>query len=192
MSKFSGKCDFADFIFNNEIDYNKFNENFSIYVGEYPFYINEEADLIPLYPHIIAVHYKNENKHFIKLTKDSFLKSNDMEVSSWLIRDILTAYKKLNKKPSVDEVSTIGYKSMIPFLLDSLPEEVFNLKLKNKNIDFISKVLSKTYYVPTPMSMYYLESLLNYAVYHNCKNKVFIEETKWVLKYFNKVRINFT
>lgn len=188
MSEFSGKCDFADFIFNNEIDYNNFNEKYSLYLGDYPFYIKEEADLIPLYPHIVSISCKNENKHFIKLTKDSFLKINDIEFSSWMIRDILIAYKKLNKKPSVDEVSTVGYKSMIQALLDYLPEEVFNLKLRNKDIDFMSKVLSKTYYVPTPSSLYHLERLLNYAISHNCKNTSFIEDTKYVLKTFSKIK----
>lgn len=127
ISKFSGKCDFADSLWisaeTEEEVFNKFNgtklyicqplpDDFSweealknkVNIPE-TYYKKVEyssiKDLIPLYPHIIAfATYDNTEPKgsVVCLSRESFVDSEEREILEWRLKDLLRIYNRCKRK----------------------------------------------------------------------------------------------
>lgn len=97
ISKWSGKCDFAD---DCEMIHNpqEIIEKSEIYLGDARVMIKEEKDLIPYYTHLIAMGSYNREKNIIHLSKSSFIDSEEREHLAWKIKDVITTFRKAKKE----------------------------------------------------------------------------------------------
>ena len=124
ISKFSGKCDFADHIFMSSEDltkeelFNKFNGT-KLYKYKQPkdcveitdikdmnknweeVEYHSLKDLIPYYPYIIALGFcdnKNSTNSTIVLSSESYVDSSERESLEFMLKDILRYYNRYKRK----------------------------------------------------------------------------------------------
>ena len=144
ISKWTGKCDFCD---DCEMIHNpqEFVEKSEIYLGDARVMIKEEKDLIPYYTHLVAsACYNKENGNIIRLSRDSFINSEEREFLSWKIRDIISMFRKAKKEKievTLDYVKSQKYYwgNGEDFIWSALID-----KIKN-NMDLIKVHLPKDY-----------------------------------------------
>ena len=77
-------------------------EKSKIYLGDARVMIKEEKDLIPYYTHLVAsACYNKESGNTIRLSRNSFIDSEEREHVAWRVRDVIGAFRKA-KKEKVD------------------------------------------------------------------------------------------
>ena len=80
----------------------EFVEKSKIYLGDARVMIKEEKDLIPYYTHLVAsACYNKESGNTIRLSRNSFIDSEEREHVAWRVRDVISAFRKA-KKEKVD------------------------------------------------------------------------------------------
>ena len=104
MSRYSGKCDAYDW-FGDFTD-----EQFAkseIYIGDHivPLKINNQHDMAPYYPYLIAEGGSSNGVHKVHLSSRSFVDAEEEEHLTWVLNDFLRYYRKCkrNKKEYVEE-----------------------------------------------------------------------------------------
>lgn len=107
MSRWSGKCDFADSIeMHGGIEYLK---NSKVYIyeeqpdGTYKdklLHFEKESDVVPYYAHIIGMAYHNnaENKHVIHLSSKSYPDSHEEEMLGYHLKTLIRYYNYCKRK----------------------------------------------------------------------------------------------
>lgn len=110
MSKWTGKCDFADHceMINNP---QKIIENANVYMGNAKLAIKEPRDLIPYYTNIIGMMSSSNGHQEIHLALNSFIDDEEADMLSWRIYHAIKAARKCKK-------------SKIDFTIDSLKEQL--------------------------------------------------------------------
>ena len=82
MSRFSGKCDFYDFleirgILNNEKNFEDFKKKSVVYVNDVPLKFDNIKDLMPYYTHIIGIQFSDSERTVVHLSSKSWLEIED-------------------------------------------------------------------------------------------------------------------
>lgn len=92
MSKFSGKCDFYDYI---EIFGLESILSSNIYLGDniVPLRIDTRKDCIPYYAHLISFSFGNT----IILTPESFIDMEEKKHLQWLLKEAIKYYNKCKR-----------------------------------------------------------------------------------------------
>lgn len=102
MSRFSGKCDFADSLEIHEYTLEELQNNVIIYIGHNtePLHIESMSDLIPYYPHIIGLGcYNNiERKSEIHLSSESFVDFEERNILEFYLKGLLRIYNRCKRK----------------------------------------------------------------------------------------------
>lgn len=178
MSKFSGKCDFADHI---EIFGVESILNSKVYVnGIGPLKFESEKDMIPYYPYIIWTSYISKEDGVIHLSRKSFIDSEDEEHVSWYLNDVLRVYKKCKRKK-------------IDFTIDEIHKMIGDWSFtnwKNYYIEIYDRVCKNgikadVHDLHSPMSNIYRTSLIEVAEQFGCENHPLLLEVKDKIKEFN-------
>lgn len=111
MSKFSGKCDFADSLEINKYTLEELQNNVLIYIGNNPepLHIEKMSDLIPYYPYLIgmAYHDNKERKAIINLSSESWVDREERYRLETYLKYILRIYNRCKRKKiemSIDDV----------------------------------------------------------------------------------------
>lgn len=144
MSRWTGKCDFAD---DCEMIHNpqEIVEKSEIYLGDARVMIKEEKDLIPYYTHLVAsASYNKECGNVIHLSRDSFINFEEREHLSWKIHDLIYAFR-IAKKEKVEV--TLDYLKSKKYYLGNTENFIWSAlidKMKN-NMDLIKVHLPKDY-----------------------------------------------
>lgn len=123
----------------------EFVEKSKIYLGDARVMIKEEKDLIPYYTHLVAsACYNQESGNTIRLSRDSFINSEEREFLSWKIRDIISTFRKA-KKEKVEV--TLDYLKSQKYFWGNGEDFIWSAlidKIKN-NMDLIKVHLPKDY-----------------------------------------------
>lgn len=197
MSKFSGKCDFADTVSINGLD-NVLNAK--IYVGDIKLSPTCEQDLIPFYPHIVSSMGTSKKEDgtldmTIRLCKDSYIDTYEIEHLTWMLRDAISCSQKLKlskkKKPltfaQLSKFTICTNQALWEKFLDIFNRNPELMKV-NLNIDSYDiamgqlKGLVERYFlgIDIPICSMYRENLLKYAQEKNCD---FSSYPLWRLQY---------
>lgn len=98
MSKYSGKCDFYDHVWE---DIDKYI-NFNIYLDNsllVPLKIESEKDLACFYPYLVkAQYYNKDNKGCIWLSKEPYIDREERERLTIYLNAFIKYYKKCKRK----------------------------------------------------------------------------------------------
>ena len=98
ISKFSGKCDLYDTIVIHGI--NNIISNYKIYGYNQllPLEVIQEKDLIPYYPYLVAIMTSDrENGGIIRLSKESFVDSEERDNLQSRLNDVIRYWKKCKR-----------------------------------------------------------------------------------------------
>ncbi len=105
MSKYSGKCDFADHVEVFGLE-NVLN-NSDIYLGWniIPLKMTCEKDLVPYYPYLVIMSTYGGGRRIVRLSSISFVDEEEKEVLDWRLNSLLRYYNrcKRNHVPYVVE-----------------------------------------------------------------------------------------
>lgn len=108
MSRWSGKCDCADWFDGNS---DEFIANSVIKIGETTLNIRNRKDLIPYYPHLIIVGGRDKERCCVHLTKESYVDIEERESLELDLKMLLKYYDK--SYPNFDKEE--AYKVIQPF-----------------------------------------------------------------------------
>jgi hypothetical protein len=119
MSRWSGKCDFADTLEVYKYTLEELQNNVKIYVGKHPesLHIEKMSDLIPYYPYLVgSAWYDNKDrKAVIHLTSESFVDREERETLEFYMKWILKIYNRCKRKKieynPIDAVKEICWNS---------------------------------------------------------------------------------
>lgn len=104
MSKYSGKCDFYDYIEIHSL--NKVLAS-NIYIGDnpVPLRISSQEDCIPYYAHLVILSGTTYGIGNVVLSSESYIDTEEKEHLNWILRDALRYYNrcKRNKVPFIEE-----------------------------------------------------------------------------------------
>lgn len=110
MSKWSGKCDFADSLEIHNYTLEDFQNKVTIYIGNStePLHIEKMEDLIPYYPHLISMAWYNnlKGKSVIHLTSESYVDIEERDILEFRLKCLLKIYNRCKRKKiefNVDE-----------------------------------------------------------------------------------------
>lgn len=102
MSKWSGKCDWADSLEIHNYTLEELQNNVEIYVGSSsePLHIEKMEDLIPFYPHIVGFAFFNneKNKSIVHLSSESWVETEEREVLEFRLKWLLKIYNRCKRK----------------------------------------------------------------------------------------------
>jgi len=87
MSVYSGKCDVADYLSDATDEY---LQNSNIYIGDniIPLRINNQHDLAPYYPYLVAIGSWSDGHAEIYLSSESFIDAEEREHLTWKLEDV--------------------------------------------------------------------------------------------------------
>ena len=97
MSMYSGKCDVAD-CYDDKSDGYLRKSNFYLGNNIVPLRINNQHDLAPYYPYLVAMSYSDGNMSFIHLSSESFIDAEEKEHLGWILKDFQKYYRKCKRK----------------------------------------------------------------------------------------------
>ena len=113
ISKWTGKCDFADdceMIRTPE----EIVERSDIYLGDAKVEIKTPKDLIPYYTHIVAsACYNKDEGNTINLSKESFIDSEEKDFMAWRIMDAIKLARKAKKEKKSFDLNYLKSESLI-------------------------------------------------------------------------------
>lgn len=97
MSKYSGKCDFADSV---EIWGTDFVLNSDIFYKDLPvpLKIDSEKDLVPFYPFIVSTASVGKNSGMVVLSERSFVDVEEAEILGWYKSEMVKAKRRCARK----------------------------------------------------------------------------------------------
>lgn len=102
ISKWSGKCDWADSYEIHNYTLEELQNNVKIYIGNNPepLHIEKLSDMIPYYPYITSCAYYNneERKAIIHLTSESWVDIEERDILEWRLKDLLRIYNRCKRK----------------------------------------------------------------------------------------------
>ena len=104
MSMYSGRCDVAD-CYDDKSD--EYLQKSNFYIGEdiVPLRINNQHDLAPYYPYLVAVAGSDGTRSTISMSTESYIDIEEREHLDWKLRDLQKYRRKCkrNKVPYVEE-----------------------------------------------------------------------------------------
>ena len=139
MSKYSGKCDFADTveIMAERCGKEIFLSKYKVYFGDnfLPLAMNEPRDVIPYYPYLVgAMGSSKEDGGNIYLSTRSFVDTEEEKTINWYLQDILKYWRRCKRKK-------------IPFEKEEAHNHIilgFDQELENELIDRVALYGDKT------------------------------------------------
>ena len=105
ISRYSGKCDCHDYFDDRTDDYIK---NSKIYLGDnpIPLRIENQHDLAPYYPYLVASMGADKDGCVCHLTDRSYVDSEEEEHLGWKLRDFKKYYRKCKRTKIPYDVDT--------------------------------------------------------------------------------------
>lgn len=98
MSRFSGKCDFYDYLDEKRIN-NIIEGTLKVYAAGHivPLHITSEKDLVPYYPYLVTMagYYNNQGR--IHLSSSSFVDEEEQERLNWKLKYTLRYYNRCKR-----------------------------------------------------------------------------------------------
>lgn len=97
MSMYSGKCDVADCYDDKSDEYLQMSD---FYLGEQivPLRINNQHDLAPYYPYLVAVAGSDGTRSTVSISTESYIDREEREHLEWKLRDLQRYYRKCRRK----------------------------------------------------------------------------------------------
>lgn len=110
MSRFSGKCDFADYIEIHGID--KVMQS-DVFIGNnlVPLRIETKKDLVPYYPMLVSVCASENGVGMIRLTEESYIDTLDNQYKRFFLENAIKDYKRYKKKGKPFDVHGVYLRS---------------------------------------------------------------------------------
>lgn len=104
MSRFSGKCDFYDWINDQSDEFIKKSNYYIRFKGRrHPIEINNRHDAIKYYPYLVSMGYHSEIKDVAELCADSFIDTEERERIDLRLKEVIEYWEKYRN--SLGEIS---------------------------------------------------------------------------------------
>lgn len=178
MSRWTGKCDFADHC--EMIDNPKeVVEKATVYYGDARVDIKSEKDLFPYYTHLIASMASSKESQTIHLSRHSFIDDEEASSISWRIRDCIQLARKA-KKEKVEFTWDYVKDKLNDFRSETIPYKQI-VEILNSNPDIIKFHLPKdwraaNYFLEDVIVPWYFSSV--HLAMYNREREEFVEEAK--------------
>lgn len=136
MSKFSGKCDFADYIGTSETSmifhsYVCIRDKFDNYKLK-QLHFNAYSDLIPYFPHLVAISsgfVKPDYICYIELSSEPWFDTEERSLLNIYLNSVLRVYNRCKRKKidfdkdeCLKEMHCLGNRDVISELIDRVAE----------------------------------------------------------------------
>lgn len=133
MSKFCGKCDFADSIEIRGVD--KILEA-EIYVGNKKLEAETYKDLIPYLAYIVGIMASSDGRMYIRLSRESYVDTEEKDTLNRYLKDALRIYNRCKRKKTEfntwDAITEICWND---YNLDVITEIVNRVNEKGRKAD---------------------------------------------------------
>lgn len=99
MSRFCGKCDFADWIMDRSDEEIK-NSEFYIWSDDrrHRLDIHNQYDAALYYPYLVSMGYHSDGKDVVVLQEESFIDREEQERIGWYVRDVMKVWRRCKRK----------------------------------------------------------------------------------------------
>lgn len=188
MSKYSGKCDFYDFIATNGAE--KVLNQKSVYLGQniVPLAFKTPSDLVPYYPHIVSIFYGDT----IRITTESYIDVQErMTVKdnyNFLIKEMSKLHGNFNEEQIFEKIvrQWIGYWSDVKkeYYISLIRVALKYNCDKNANLNYVHMPVYDMY-----RGFLYEEMLNNFWPEEDAYKWCYGLE-RWLKRYLDKVTIN--
>ena len=100
MSRYSGKCDWADSLEIHNYTLEELQNNVKIYVGNNtePLHIEKMSDMIPYYPYIVGCAFYNNRTATVHLSSQSYVDIRERESLEFTLEWLLKIYNRCKRK----------------------------------------------------------------------------------------------
>lgn len=125
MSRYSDKCDFADFL---DIFGEESISKSEIYIGDKKLEATGYRDLVPYLAHTVSLFSGSKEGHiYVQLSERSYVDTQEEETLGWYLRDLLKIYNRCKR-------------NKVPFDVDSAVKEV---SFSDYNMDVIMELAKR-------------------------------------------------